>query len=804
MGVKMFKNFSLAKKITGGFVIVLLLLIALAVAGRFGLTRVIEKVDSANQFQVLVDHILKARQNEKKFVLTNDSKAVAIVEAAITSLKDHANGISATAGSVEIKKQIVDIIKNLDLYSSAFDQYRTLAGQKDNLMADMNLKADLALETTDKIRNEQKYKYEQLRDESETKISDLRLRVGQSIKIHDAFLNAKGYRMVLAESQVRNVSMYEQWKGSHKNLKSAADTVLPLLIEDVSKKSLEQVLLKQTDCIDTVNRFFENNTDENHIALIKAVRELRRAVIAFQQEMQEQLEFYVEDVQIFSGQMMALSSGVDQIAKILLQTRILEKEFINTEDETVFDKVTLKIEAVYKVIDDVKQTIDDEDKATPLDGIQQTVKNYLSSFDRYASLTKTQQTAKLVMESNASDIQKICLASKASQHEQMQSQIKKSTAFITLVSLCAVIFGILIALLLIRLIIKPIQTVVSALKDISEGEGDLTRRMDIHTGDEIGQLAYWFNAFIGRLNAIVVDIGKNSNTVTASSEDLLSESAHMAQDLEDLSTRSTSVATAAEEMSSSMNSVAAASEQAATNLGNVTTAASQMKLSLGDVASHCEKARDVSENAAQKAVTASKRVGLLGVSARDIDKVTEVITNIAEQTNLLALNATIEAARAGEAGRGFAVVANEIKGLASQTAGATLEIKGKINSIQTSTDDTVKDVEQITQVISEVTQIVTAIAAAIEQQSASAAEIAENIEQASAGIGEVNENVAQSSQVSSEIAEDILKVNLVAVDMTDRSRQMKKSAQDLSDLSSKLRDMIGVFNVSADETDAES
>ena len=804
MGVKMFKNFSLAKKITGGFVIVLLLLIALAVAGRFGLTRVIEKVDSANQFQVLVDHILKARQNEKKFVLTNDSKAVAIVEAAITSLKDHANGISATAGSVEIKKQIVDIIKNLDLYSSAFDQYRTLAGQKDNLMADMNLKADLALETTDKIRNEQKYKYEQLRDESETKISDLRLRVGQSIKIHDAFLNAKGYRMVLAESQVRNVSMYEQWKGSHKNLKSAADTVLPLLIEDVSKKSLEQVLLKQTDCIDTVNRFFENNTDENHIALIKAVRELRRAVIAFQQEMQEQLEFYVEDVQIFSGQMMALSSGVDQIAKILLQTRILEKEFINTEDETVFDKVTLKIEAIYKVIDDVKQTIDDEDKATPLDGIQQTVKNYLSSFDRYASLTKTQQTAKLVMESNASDIQKICLASKASQHEQMQSQIKKSTAFITLVSLCAVIFGILIALLLIRLIIKPIQTVVSALKDISEGEGDLTRRMDIHTSDEIGALAYWFNAFIGRLNAIVVDIGKNSNTVTASSEDLLSESAHMAQDLEDLSTRSTSVATAAEEMSSSMNSVAAASEQAATNLGNVTTAASQMKLSLGDVASHCEKARDVSENAAQKAVTASKRVGLLGVSARDIDKVTEVITNIAEQTNLLALNATIEAARAGEAGRGFAVVANEIKGLASQTAGATLEIKGKINSIQTSTDDTVKDVEQITQVISEVTQIVTAIAAAIEQQSASAAEIAENIEQASAGIGEVNENVAQSSQVSSEIAEDILKVNLVAVDMTDRSRQMKKSAQDLSDLSSKLRDMIGVFNVSADETDAES
>ncbi|MCG8615285.1 MAG: bacteriohemerythrin, partial [Desulfobacterales bacterium] len=340
-----------------------------------------------------------------------------------------------------------------------------------------------------------------------------------------------------------------------------------------------------------------------------------------------------------------------------------------------------------------------------------------------------------------------------------------------------------------------------ALKDISQGDGDLTQRITINTRDEIGELAKWFNAFISRLNNIIVDIGANSETVTAASGELRTVSETMAEDSGSLAGRSNSVAVAAEEMSASMNTVAAASEEAATNLVTVADAAGQMKQTLNEVALNCDKAREVSGNASAKVESASRRVEELGVSARDITQVTDTITDIAEQTNLLALNATIEAARAGEAGKGFAVVASEIKELASQTAGATLDIKDKIKGIQDSTDGTVRDVAQITEVISEVTEIVSAIAAAIEEQSASAAEVADNIEQASTGIGEVNENVAQSSQVSSEIAEDIATVNDVSAEMTRRSERMKQSAAELSDLSSKLRDMIGVFKVSRDGLD---
>jgi hemerythrin-like metal-binding protein len=489
------------------------------------------------------------------------------------------------------------------------------------------------------------------------------------------------------------------------------------------------------------------------------------------------------------------------VAKILLKTRILEKEFNRTGEETLFQEILQNIDSIDAAISLIKETIDDAEKTKPLEGIQEAVTVYISSFKTYAELMKRQQTANAQMESTAAGIEAICLKSKEAMHNQMRAQIVSSTTFITLVSIIAVIFGIVIAFVLTRIIITPIKKVVAALKDISQGDGDLTQRIDINTRDEIGELAKWFNAFISRLNHIIVDIGSNSETVTASSGELLVISEQMSEDSQDLASRSNSVSAAAEEMSSSMNSVAAASEEASVNLGTVSDAAGQMKQTLNELAQNCEKARAVSGDAALKVKTASERVVQLGASAKDINQVTEAITDIAEQTNLLALNATIEAARAGEAGKGFAVVASEIKGLAAQTAGATLDIKEKIRGIQSSTDDTVKDVNQISLVISEVTQIVSAIAAAIEEQSASATEVAQNIDQASIGIGEVNENVAQSSQVSTEIAQDISGVNGVSVEMTTRSQQMEQSAQNLSELSGKLRDMIGVFKVSVSDTD---
>jgi methyl-accepting chemotaxis protein len=507
----------------------------------------------------------------------------------------------------------------------------------------------------------------------------------------------------------------------------------------------------------------------------------------------------MEDIQIFSGRFMDLSSGADQIAKILLKTRIMEKEFLLTEDSLFFQGIIENITTIDRTVAEIRENIDEQETTRPMAGIKDATKAYLSSFKAYAELMQNQNLTNERMESMAADIGAICLQGKGSMQDQMKAQIQSSTTVITIVSLFALILGSLIAFVLARVIIRPIQRVVAALKDISEGDGDLTQRIHINTHDEIGELAKWFNAFISRLNTIMVDIGSSSATVSASSGELLGACEHMAGDSEDLASRSGDAASDAGKMSDTMNSVAVSSQEASMNLNTVAGAADQMKQTLGGVAKNCEQARHISDNAAAKMKSTSQRVEELGASARNISQVTELITDIASQTNLLALNATIEASRAGDAGKGFAVVASEIKTLAAQTSNATLKINENIKEMQASTNGTVDEVKQITTVIAQVSEIVAAIAAAVEEQSISAAQMAESIGRTSADIHGVNENVANSSRISTGIAQDLNTVNDLSGKMTKSGSRMKESARELSLISEKLRDMICVFKVCADK-----
>ncbi len=224
-------------------------------------------------------------------------------------------------------------------------------------------------------------------------------------------------------------------------------------------------------------------------------------------------------------------------------------------------------------------------------------------------------------------------------------------------------------------ITKPIKRIVSRFKDIAEGEGDLTARLEVSRRDEIGELSRWFNTFVKKLQTIIKDIAETARILNTSVTSLTGLSDQMSVSANNISGKSNMVAASTEEMSSNMSSVASSMEQTAVNIKMVATSTEEMTATINEIAQNSEKARSISSDAVTKFRKASDKVGELGNDALDIDKVTETITEISEQTNLLALNATIEAARAGEAGKGFAVVANEIKELARQTAGATQEIK---------------------------------------------------------------------------------------------------------------------------------
>ena len=189
--------------------------------------------------------------------------------------------------------------------------------------------------------------------------------------------------------------------------------------------------------------------------------------------------------------------------------------------------------------------------------------------------------------------------------------------------------------------------------------------------------------------------------------------------------------------------VARASEEATGNVQAMASAAEELAATVADVRIRVQNSSEIAETAVGEAQNTNTTINSLVEAAKKIGEVVNLINDIAGQTNLLALNATIEAARAGEAGRGFAVVASEVKALANQTAKATEEISGQVESIRGATGEAVSAIESIQKIIQEISTNTSDIATSVDQQSSAAQEIAANAAEAAAGTSQVSANIAQ-------------------------------------------------------------
>jgi methyl-accepting chemotaxis protein len=346
-----------------------------------------------------------------------------------------------------------------------------------------------------------------------------------------------------------------------------------------------------------------------------------------------------------------------------------------------------------------------------------------------------------------------------------------------------------------RTIAGPIRRAADMLKDIAEGEGDLTRRLEVATADEIGDMARYFNLFVEKLQGIITRIASNASTVASSATELSAVSTETAHSVQTISGKTTAVAAAAEEASASTMTMSLNISNASSNLESVASATEEMSSTISDLASNSAKARAVSEEANRQAQAVSQAMLGLGKDANEIGKVTETIMAISSQTSLLALNATIEAARAGAAGKGFSVVASEIKELAQQTSLATDEIKGRISAIQSSTSGAIRDIEAIDAVIKEMNEIVSTIAAAIEEQAAVTKEVATSISRASEGVRESNDQVTETATTSRLIAADISVVQTAVAGVASGGDHIRSSASELSNLAEQLQALVGRFRV---------
>ncbi len=312
----------------------------------------------------------------------------------------------------------------------------------------------------------------------------------------------------------------------------------------------------------------------------------------------------------------------------------------------------------------------------------------------------------------------------------------------------SIIAFLAVSTMIVRSISKPINLVVMASREIAEG--NLNRRINVTSRDEMGFMAETLNNMIAKLNDIFAGISENICLITRQSERLSLFSAEMRKAVKEESSQIEQVASATEEMSQTTLDMAK-NALSSSESAKVSFNTAEKGMNIVD-----EVVKDI-QSLAGEINSASEKLMGLGERSKEIGEILSVIQDIADQTNLLALNAAIEAARAGEQGRGFAVVADEVRKLAEKTASATDDIAEKIKAIQDETELTISVMMKGTDAVNASVEKAANAGSALREIVGSSGEVMDMIQRIATATEEqsaMTEQVSQSMDVVANIVKD--------------------------------------------------
>ena len=348
---------------------------------------------------------------------------------------------------------------------------------------------------------------------------------------------------------------------------------------------------------------------------------------------------------------------------------------------------------------------------------------------------------------------------------------------IIIVAVVAALATVLLAWLLTRSIVTPLNRAVQAAQTIASG--NLTKAIEIDGKDEPARLLEALAAMQNNLRKTIEQIAGSATQLGAAAEELSAVTEEASRGLQQQNNEIEQAATAVNEMT-------AAVEEVARNAVSTSEASNQSTHAAREGRDQVVKTVDAIQTMTHDVQNTAQMIEGLAAQGRDIGKVLDVIRAIAEQTNLLALNAAIEAARAGEAGRGFAVVADEVRALAHRTAQSTQEIEKMVAGIQTGTGEAVSSMQQSNQRTQSTLEMARAAGVALEQ-------ITQSIHQ----INERNLVIASASeeqaQVSREVDRNLVNIRDLATQSAAGANQTSAATHELSRLAVDLNAMVARF-----------
>ena len=431
---------------------------------------------------------------------------------------------------------------------------------------------------------------------------------------------------------------------------------------------------------------------------------------------------------------------------------------------------------VIKNIDNIKNTVERLYNQTKVPATKELAKKSLDETDKMLKLTKKIYREIGMMNQMKNDE----IASSTSVRDYINSTNAMASGLMVeasnyIVSIANKIFILIfismlvgsmvafaIVLFLIVDIVRPLNKFIILIKNLTEGDGDLTKRVEANTKDEFGILAGYINTFIQNVQHIIKEVQVVSHEVTSGSNELASVAEELQSTFQSQTEQISGISTNMINLSSLSEQVSNSLTQSSERLQNTTSLTQEGAISLASIR---KEMKTISENTNNLAQTISS----LSESSEDIGRILTVINDIADQTNLLALNAAIEAARAGEAGRGFAVVADEVRKLAERTSQATNEISAIINTFQQESDSaaknmattsksiddgsnkvekTLSDFKDVVEGINNANNDIVSITSMVDRQNNSIQDVTNNT-------GSINAGITQSNVAISEVTKTI-------------------------------------------------
>ncbi|HEK1688498.1 TPA: methyl-accepting chemotaxis protein [Pseudomonas putida] len=360
----------------------------------------------------------------------------------------------------------------------------------------------------------------------------------------------------------------------------------------------------------------------------------------------------------------------------------------------------------------------------------------------------------------------------------MLSTFRNSAVIATLV---AVVIIIALLGLLIRMLMQPLHTMTRAMEDIAEGEGDLTKRLNIHNHDEFGVLGSAFNRFVERVHSSIREVSSATEQLNEVALRVVSASNSSMLNSDEQANRTNSVAAA-------INELGAAAQEIAGNAAQASQHASSARLLAEEGQQVVEHNIQAMNRLSELIVSSSTHIEALNDKTVNIGQILEVITSISQQTNLLALNAAIEAARAGEAGRGFAVVADEVRNLAHRTQESAQQVQGMIEELQVGARTSVETMDQSQRHSQDGVQI--------------ANQAGERLGSVTQRIGEIdgmNQSVATATEEQTSVVEsinmDINEINTLNQEGVENLQATLRACSDLEQQAARLKQLVGSFRI---------